>query len=345
MNTKRIIVLLVIAAVALVLWEIKTSRLSPSGQNPTIKPPPSRFENRIIRHEPPPGDTHVSAKNNPSDQKALIANYAEQMRADPLYEFKIPMRFYGKVLDEAEKPIEEANVHFEWNNLTPTNDIERKILETKTDGQGLFSMDGQSGKRLNVTVSKTGYYASKQNPLAFEFADPASGAYYSPDSQNPVAFHLKKKGQRTQLITSKNGMRSNVKLSIPMDGTPISVDLLHQKAADIGPLQVSQTKPTMVPWQRATEWSFKMSIPDGGFVESHDEFPFEAPEGGYQPTVQLDFHKDSTNWTTGIKSDYYIRFGNPSMYGLLHLETSITDAGAQLTYSINPAGSRNLEPQ
>ena len=294
--------------------------------------------------EPIQRGTTIPSQTIDSQRTGQIQSYVTEVQADALYDFKVPMRFYGKVLDENAKAIGGADIHFEWNNLTPTNDLERKAIESKTDEQGLFSFEGQNGKRLNVVVNKTGFYNSKQNPLAFEFADPSSGAFYTPDQQNPVIFRLRKKGLGVPLITSKNGMRPSVKLSVPMNGTA-NVDLLNQKVAESGPLQVSQTKPTNIPWQEASAWSFRMTIPDGGFVASNEEYPFEAPEQGYQPTVQFDFQKDSTNWTTGVKRDFFVRFGNPPTYGLLHVETTIDEAGARLTYAINPDGSRNLESQ
>jgi len=43
-----------------------------------------------------------------------------------------------------------------------------------------------------------------------------------------------------------------------------------------------------------------MDIPDGGFVEENDEFPFEAPESGYQSIVDFAFQQGQPNWTTDI---------------------------------------------
>lgn len=274
----------------------------------------------------------------------VVRKFTEEIKADPSYQFNVPILFYGKVLDQDEEPVTEANIHIEWNKLKSSNEIERAIVETKSDERGLFSLEGQRGGRLFVTPSKEGYYNVPTNLSFFEYADPGNDSFYTPDVKNPVVFHLRKKGHGVALVTSANGMRTNVKLSIPMDGTPISVDLMNQKAAPAGPLQVSQVKPINLRPEEATEWSFRMAIPDGGFVEHHDEFPFEAPEAGYQPTVEFAFNRNQATWTDGIKKDYYFRFGNPPVYGRLHLETSITEAGARLTYAINPDGTRNLEP-
>ena len=88
-----------------------------------------------------------------------------------------------------------------------------------------------------------------------------------------------------------------------------------------------------------------MELTNGGFVEENDEFPFEAPEGGYRSVVDFHFEKGTVNWREDVKKSYYIKFGNPARYGWLHVDTSILMSGVPLTYAINPDGSRNLEPK
>jgi hypothetical protein len=61
--------------------------------------------------------------------------------------------------------------------------------------------------------------------------------------------------------------------------------------------------------------------------------------------LEFNYQKDQPDWTEDLKKDYYIKFGNPPLYGRLHLETGISYGGATLTYGINPDGSRNLEPK
>jgi hypothetical protein len=157
-------------------------------------------------------------------------------------------------------------------------------------------------------------------------------------------FHLRKKGPGVDLITSKSGFTPWFDVHVPNDGTPIKADLLNRGTSDNGQIEFSNIKPEYLQAKQATEWSFKMEIPNGGFIEENDEFPFDAPEDGYQPVVQFDFQKGQPNWTWNLQKDYYIKFGNPPRYGYFHLETSI-GAGVRLTYVINPDGSRYLEPK
>jgi alpha-tubulin suppressor-like RCC1 family protein len=122
------------------------------------------------------------------------------------------------------------------------------------------------------------------------------------------------------------------------------VNLLEREAGS-GPLEISQVKPPRADWRTPTNWSFTMRISDGGFVSGGDEeFPFHPPESGYRPEVDFHFDKDQTNWASSIKKDYYIRFGDPPLYGRLHVDTEVDRESVRLSYTINPDGERNLEP-
>jgi hypothetical protein len=140
-------------------------------------------------------------------------------------------------------------------------------------------------------------------------------------------------------------MKSSFSVVAPLNGTLLWVDLLQRKSGSQGgQLILRQKKPPYEKWKQATEWSLHLEIPDGGFIEHHDEFPFEAPETGYERVLDFHLEKDQPDWLTAIRKDYYIKFGSPARYGRLHLETEILMTGVRLTYAINPSGSRNLEP-
>jgi hypothetical protein len=193
-------------------------------------------------------------------------------------------------------------------------------------------------------VSKEGYYTSISNQNYFLYADITGRGTFTPDPSNPVIFQLRKKGSGADLITSQYGVKDYFGVTVPLDTKPVQVDLLERKTGQ-GQLQLTQIKPEYHNWKQATNWMFRMEIPDGGFVEHSDEFPFEAPESGYQPVVQFDFQQGLTDWTNELKKSYYVKFGRPPKYGRLQLDTSIMMAGARLTYAINPDGSRYLEPR
>ncbi len=262
----------------------------------------------------------------------------EQMKIDPNFDWKQPINFWGKVVDENELPVQQAQIYFSWNDTSQKGTSQANTI---SDGGGLFSLLDRTGKRLSLSVSKEGYYDSKDARQSFEYADPFEGRF-TPYANKPVVFHLRKKRNGVDLITSQYGMRDSFAVSTPVDGMPVRVNLLERKTGE-GPLTITQIKPESKKWKQANEWSFRMEIPDGGFVEHNYEFPFEAPQDDYQSVVEFKFEKDQPNWTLNLKKNYYIRFGNPPRYARLQLETSIMMGGARLTYAINPTGSRNLE--
>lgn len=343
--------------VGLVLWALSHKKPEPSMPPTPVEPhnpqpsgqaqqPPKPTSSAV--RVPPPGAPRAPGRSDTGHivEGVLItpevARYVQSVLADPQFDWKQPINFFGRVVDENNQPVEGASVDFKWTDLSTNGTSE---YHTTSDSVGLFSMVDQRGKRLSVSASKPGYYSAADARLAsFEYANPADGLF-TPDPNNPVVLHLRKKGAGVDLTTSQYGMSPDFPISIPRDGTLVNLDVMQRKVGGTGQIQISESKPERGAWQQATAWWFRMQVPDGGFVEQKDEFPFEAPESGYQPIVQFDFQQGQTNWTTGFKKDFYIKFGNPPRYGRFQVQTDISYGGAIITYAINPTGSRNLEPK
>lgn len=342
-------VLLLIVVVLLFWWLWPRKTGTPSTEVLSGEPVRETTETLGEKSHAMPGSANQRAsvdRSRPKAESSAVSDavrlYVEKSLADPEYEGKQPINFYGKVVDENDSPVEGASVDFKWTDLSPTGTSEYR---TVSDSAGLFSMLNQRGKRLSVTASKAGYYTAAGARLAsFEYANPAEGLF-TPDASQPVVFRLRKKGLGTALVTSQYGMKPYLGVTMPLDGSSVYIDLLQRKSGANGPMKASQSKPPAEEWKQATAWSFRMEIPDGGFVEQNDEFPFEAPENGYQPVVEFNFQRGGTNWADGIRKDFYVKFGNPPRYGRFRLETLIEMAGARFTYAINPDGSRYLEPR
>jgi hypothetical protein len=252
-----------------------------------------------------------------------------------------PINFYGKVVDENTNPVAGVSINFRWTDLKALN--QEGTSSTESDANGLFSLRGKHGGSMTLWFSKEGYYTSHHGQMSFNYA--VGQDILSPDPQNPVIFQVRKKGQGAELVTSGDGLQPSLAALVPLNGVSVSVDLLQQKVGAAGDLELSQVKPDRSHWQSATNWSFHMSIPAGGFIEEADAFPFAAPEMGYQTTVDLNFVKGEPDWTTQLSKTYYIAFGQPQKYGWLRVEANIAQQTVFLIYAINPTGSRNLEPQ
>jgi hypothetical protein len=282
---------------------------------------------------------NASTPTNTSSAKAPWPT-AEEFSQQALAAWQAPIEFYGKVVDENTNPIEGVSVLFQWDE-SATTDV-AKTLTAESDSEGLFSLQGKHGRSLEVSVSKEGYYSSQKDKTGYMYA--LTSEKFLPSKLNPVVFHLHKKGQGVDLITSQYGIRPDFPVLVPRDGNPVNVDLLQRKTGS-GDLEISQVKPDSAHWNSATNWSFQMSFPNGGFIETDDAFLFAAPETGYQPTIDFNFVEGGTNWLTQFSKDFYIMFGQPPKYGWLHVDANMMQQTVVLKYAINPTGSQNLEPK
>jgi hypothetical protein len=273
---------------------------------------------------------------------ARLSNSMAEVKARFEEDWKKPIAFYGKVVEQDEQPVEGANVSFVWNDLSPTGTSK---TQTTSGAGGLFSLVGMTGRGLSVQVSKPGYYLQKRGgQFDFEYAREYEPSYYRPDPNNPVIFRLRRKGAGTELITSKYGVLPELEFSTPRDGSPVWVDFFGRRVGNRGQMELSAVKPPREDGAQVTGWSFRMTIADGGFIEHNDEFPFEAPEAGYEPTIAFQFEVGASDWTDLIRKQYYVAFGQPRRYGRIQIETRMF-WGVRLEYAINPDGSRYLEPK
>lgn len=297
----------------------------------------TNVKNQEIKTNSGPTATEVNSGGDFSNQ---IANRIQQMQAESnkiQNEWRTPIEFYGKVVDEDNSPVQDAHIVFSCNDISETGTSDYK---TNSDAAGLFSIKNISGKLLTVHVQKEGYYSSRRDNDSFYYA--GQNVNFRPDMNIPVVFHLRKMGKGVVLLTSRKGVSQQLGVNVPKDGTPVRVDLIQKQTSQTGQLELSQNKPS---WQEATNWSFRLSIPDGGLVENQDKYQFEAPASGYEPSVQYDFTKSDSNWTTQVTKQFYIAFGNPRKYGWLSFQCNLRQQTVFLTYAINPDGSQNLEPQ
>jgi hypothetical protein len=274
--------------------------------------------------------------------KQAREHYQAQLQASS-WEWKMLINFYGKVLDENGAPIAGANVHLGWNNLSPAGG-ETNLL---TDAQGRFTLTGATGKLLVVNPSKQGYYyPRKSNQRLFEYAREYEPDFHRPDPANPVIFQLRKIGEGVDLITSRYGVRPDLGVPVPKNGTLVKVDFLERKVGNAGQMEVQNwIEPKDRSVNRNT-WKFRLAIPDGGFIGHNEEFAFVAPASGYQSELVFDYPKEMTNgWVSGARTNYYIRFGNPPRYGRISVTLDGIYGGMNLEYAINPDGGRYLEPK
>jgi len=277
--------------------------------------------------------------SKPSIPNNVMEEYFKKTEADPVYDWKRPINFWGRVVDESNEPITTVSVHFVWNDTNGTSEA-----DTTSDGNGFFSLTDRKGKGLSVSIGKEGYYGTSSSRQSFEYANPANGLF-TPDQMNPVVFHLRKKGLGVDLIVSQNGMSTFMKISPPANGSPVFLDFFAHQVGNSGQLKIEGWKEPKDHKTAQNNWGFRLTVPDGGLVEDTDDLSFEAPDIDYQSVWEWHFTDGAADWQGGINKKYYIKFSNPPRYGTINFNTSAFTPTVYLEYKINPDGSRNLEPK
>jgi hypothetical protein len=270
----------------------------------------------------------------PSDPRWAEVQVKDQI--DKGWEWKMPINFYGKVVDQDDHPVSSARIKFSWTDLSNNGSSQS---ETSSDAQGNFTLENQKGRVLLVTVAKPGYYTAKQeNQDAFDYAGFWEKTYYQPDSQKPVTFHLRKKGATENLLAGRLETR------VPSGGAETPIALSRNQADSWARLEVKAWTNTDKYPPRQFDWRVILAVPGGEIQPCNDEFPFTAPENNYTPSIDVNMPSAAENWKHGIDQQFYIRYTNPVRYGRIRFQMDGASQNVSVAYWLNPAsGSRNLE--
>jgi hypothetical protein len=288
--------------------------------------------------------SNSNATKNVVSQAAPNTTHAatEEQRQQFIKNWQASIDFYGKVVDENTNPVEGASVHFEWDE-SPMTDVP-KTFSTKSDMAGLFSLEGQHGRVLDVSVAKEGYYSSKKDKAGFIYA--LTDNSFSPSIFNPVIFHLHKKGLGESLIGETFPPGIGQIWQLHHDGTPIELDLLNgsQNVTGGGQLKLEFWRDISHINVQPFDWKLQLSITGGGFIGTDEEFAFQAPASGYQSPVVIDMPSTNQNWLGELRTKYYFQMPD-GKYGRIDLYLLPRNGAFIIQSVINPSSSRNLEPQ
>ena len=281
-----------------------------------------------------PHDQHTSSAG-PKNSKFSSPQWQEwkQRNADDSkWEWKVPIKLYGQILDQNDNPVEGAKVTLSWTDLSVKG---VSLREISSDGHGRFILSDVNGKHLLVrSIEKQGYENATTNRDCFEYAAFFDADYYVPDSKKPVVFRMHKKAKAEALIVVSNKYR------VPANGT-IAVDLKTGQLGgnDVSIELVKNSDPT------GREWAAKISAP-GGLQTANDEFAALAPESGYKSELLID---QNSVQPSGFQSGSLYKGGKffvktTSGYALVEFRMVPGNKSVNFTSYLNPIpGSRNLE--
>jgi hypothetical protein len=329
---------LILLSVSLGLVVLLVIMLSNRGEqrNTTQVPTPAPATPRLAERA-------TSSPTAPEPATPPLSQAEERKRAVELVQsiYSAPIAFYGRAQDQHGQPVAGAKVQYSaldkfWQPGTKYAGV--------TDASGYFSIAGIQGAALSVQVSKEGYdRLYNQSDGAFSYGttyDPQRDRP-TPSKDNPAVFVLRKKAPAEPLITVDRDV------PVPRDGAPVEVSLKTGKAVGVGQgdLKIecwtsSQAKDA----QGRYEWRCRLSVPEGGLVTRKDvEHNFEAPENGYQQSVELHMPPTAQAWRRDHDEQYWVKLRDGT-YARMRLRLT-TGGGhfASVVSYLNPSGSRNLE--
>lgn len=265
-----------------------------------------------------------------------------RLKADPQYEWKTPIEFYGKVVDQEGKPVAGVVVSMEWTDMSPKGSSE---AERTTDSAGLFSITGIQGKNFGVrSLVKDGYVPFREsNRTSFEYAGFWEPSYHVPDKGKPVIFRLRKKGEAAALVRYGPTL-----FGVKPDGAPAIFDLATgRKNTGGGNVSVRVTKGAKSE-NKQFDWEVTLeAVGSGaGLLESKEEFMTAAPEGGYQPGWKFSQKAGAEKYQSEMQTKFFVKTadGQFARIEVRVLPEYNDTAAVDLVSYLNPKpGDRNLE--
>ncbi|HZR16291.1 MAG TPA: carboxypeptidase-like regulatory domain-containing protein [Verrucomicrobiae bacterium] len=254
-------------------------------------------------------------------------------------EWRTPIAFYGKVVDERGMAVSNATVDFSCNDISGTSSY-----HSKSDTNGLFSISHIRGKMLVVAITKDDYYTSRADEDSFYYA--GQNVNFVPNPAKPELFHLRKIGLREPLIHVGAPLGGKKDFRIKRDGTPVEVSLTSGKtvAPGTGDLRVECWTDDEGHKGEHYDWRCRISVPRGGILPYTNEFPFQAPNEGFGDSDEINMPASLENgWGRNAKRSYFLKLANGNYARMTFEMIAGGDHFFEVESFVNPSGSRNLE--
>lgn len=257
--------------------------------------------------------------------------------------FDASIAFYGRVVDQSGDPVPDAEVGYK---AADKFNAPGTLYTGKSDASGYFQIAGIKGGGLLVGVGKEGYYPvegkSSQN---FGYGMGSDSTRKPPPTKdNPAIFVLHKMGRTEPLVYVGTKRYKPSK-----DGQPVDVNLATGKvvAPGQGDICFERWANDQAKNQRGHfDWRLRITVPGGGLAERNGQFDFEAPEGGYKESVEINMPASlGDQWSYTENKSYFVRLrdGRYARFDAM-VQAGHESSALVIDAFLNPKpGSRNLE--
>ena len=199
-----------------------------------------------------------------------------------------------------------AKAAFHW--VEAPNEAGNRTATTESDVNGLFALHSQRGLSLGVSVGKEGYYSSRKDNGTFSYGR-LNESLFQPSAES---CHFPLAEERTRLTAGacRRDWSSHHEgfFARSLDGKPTEVSLRDGRSVPVGQgdLRVEfQAGAALDNFPSRITWQCRVTVPDGGLVQTDEEYPFLAPESGYSGSDEWSI--GATNWTEQVQKVYYVK--------------------------------------
>lgn len=272
-----------------------------------------------------------------AEENAMWEWWDAMDKADPDFQWKMPIEFYGKVIDQFGQPVAGAEVELNWTTVIGL--IPDPKEKMSADSEGKFKITGIQGKGITISVSKEGYNSGSDWIQSFEYAAFYEKTFHIPNPNNPVLFHLHK------LMGAEPMYQFESNSEITFGGPPVFLDIATGKFGQNGDFAFS----LRLDGRNEKEPDYTLQLQarnNAGFVLTNERFPFNAPVNGYQTVMSIQQKAGDTNYSSRQTFHFYAK-PHDGKYGVVWFEVTVPRIGdtasCNATIRYNPSGSRNLE--
>jgi hypothetical protein len=275
-----------------------------------------------------------------AEEKAQWEWWRAMRKADESWEWKMPIEFYGKVVDQFSNGVDGATVDLCWTTVVGPSPDPKKTIYSGSDGR--FSITGIQGRGLSVDVDKAGYVSTGSNSFkGFEYAEFYAAPVHIPDSNQPVIFKLQK------LLGAEPMYKFLPGGDITIGGDSLVINVETGKKNQLGDLACSVTLGPGRGEYNAADFTVTLSGQNGaGFRQSDEEFLFNAPDSGYQSTLIREVKADDPDYHASQTLRFYMKTSHgkyAAVEARVTLWTKFKTASFSAIVYYNPSGSQNLE--
>jgi len=256
----------------------------------------------------------------------------------------VSIRFWGKVVDQDEKPLGGAKIRLrvrQWRlvNVGKTRGDFKTFART-SGLDGRFHLDGEKGDVLTVeSILKEGYELSPKAQKSFGYNISTN---ITPDPERPVVFRMWHVQPAEPLVVGQKFAR------IVPDGRAYSINLSantithgETKSAD---LLLRLKRPVNVSRGDRFDWSLRIEAMQASLIQTNAEFMYVAPASGYTSNYLFEARSDTQEWARRIKRSFFLKTegGNFARMDVDAFGFYDGEAAVEISFALNPSGSTNL---